>query len=127
VVETDIASCFEAIPHERLMQAVEERNRRPSPAQAPPRAVACRVMEEGAVRRSVSGTLPRAGRLALARQRLARAPRALVAKRRKKPRSYGLAERAYQSPRRLRLINLDRGVIAPRPNRPRRLKAECPR
>jgi RNA-directed DNA polymerase len=25
VVETDIADCFEAIPHERLMQAVEER------------------------------------------------------------------------------------------------------
>jgi RNA-directed DNA polymerase len=25
VVETDIANCFEAIPHDRLMQAVEER------------------------------------------------------------------------------------------------------
>ncbi|HYV78837.1 MAG TPA: reverse transcriptase domain-containing protein, partial [Streptosporangiaceae bacterium] len=25
VVETDIASCFSAIPHEKLMQAVEER------------------------------------------------------------------------------------------------------
>jgi RNA-directed DNA polymerase len=25
VVETDIANCFEAIPHERLMQAIEER------------------------------------------------------------------------------------------------------
>ncbi|MFB7326837.1 reverse transcriptase domain-containing protein [Streptomyces sp. NPDC001698] len=25
VVETDIANCFEAIPHEKLMQAVEER------------------------------------------------------------------------------------------------------
>jgi len=25
VVETDIANCFEAIPHEKLMQAIEER------------------------------------------------------------------------------------------------------
>ncbi len=25
VVETDIANCFSAIPHEKLMQAVEER------------------------------------------------------------------------------------------------------
>ena len=25
VVETDIASCFEEIPHDRLMQAIEER------------------------------------------------------------------------------------------------------
>ena len=25
VVETDIASCFEAIPHDRLMQTIEER------------------------------------------------------------------------------------------------------
>jgi RNA-directed DNA polymerase len=24
VVETDIANCFEAIPHDRLMQAIEE-------------------------------------------------------------------------------------------------------
>ena len=38
VVETDIADCFEAIPHERLMQAIEERIVDRHDPQAPARA-----------------------------------------------------------------------------------------
>jgi retron-type reverse transcriptase len=54
VVETDIASCFEAIPHERLMQAIEERIvDRHLLLRAILRAG---VMEEGRARRRVSGT-----------------------------------------------------------------------
>jgi RNA-directed DNA polymerase len=60
VAETDIASCFEAIPHDRLVAAVEERicdRRLPKLLRALLRAG---VMEQGAVRRSVTGT-PRGG------------------------------------------------------------------
>jgi group II intron reverse transcriptase/maturase len=56
VVETDIANCFEAIPHERLMQAVEERIVDRHVLKLLRALLRAGVMEEGAVRRSVSGT-----------------------------------------------------------------------
>ncbi len=56
VVETDIASCFEAIPHDRLMQAVEERVVDRQLLKLLRALLRAGVMEEGAVRRSVSGT-----------------------------------------------------------------------
>lgn len=56
VVETDIADCFEAIPHERLMQAVEERIVDRHLLKLLRALLRAGVMEEGAVRRSVSGT-----------------------------------------------------------------------
>jgi RNA-directed DNA polymerase len=56
VVETDIASCFEAIPHERLMQAIEERIVDRNLLKLLRALLRAGVMEEGAVRRSVSGT-----------------------------------------------------------------------
>jgi RNA-directed DNA polymerase len=56
VVETDIADCFEAIPHERLMQAVEERIVDRHLLKLLRTLLRAGVMEEGTVRRSVSGT-----------------------------------------------------------------------
>jgi RNA-directed DNA polymerase len=56
VVETDIADCFEAIPHERLMQAIEERVVDRNLLKLLRSLLRAGVMEEGAVRRSVSGT-----------------------------------------------------------------------
>jgi group II intron reverse transcriptase/maturase len=56
VAETDIASCFEAIPHDRLMAAIEERvcdRRMLKLLRAMLRAG---VMQDGAVRHSVVGT-----------------------------------------------------------------------
>ncbi len=43
VLESDIANCFEAIPHSGLMSAIEERVSRPQPAEAP----ACDVARGG--------------------------------------------------------------------------------
>jgi len=56
VVETDIADCFEAIPHERLMQAIEERIVDRRLLKLLRAILRAGVMEEGRVRRSVSGT-----------------------------------------------------------------------
>jgi group II intron reverse transcriptase/maturase len=56
VVETDIANCFEAIPHDRLMAAVEERIVDRKLLKLLRVLLRAGVMEEGAVRRSVSGT-----------------------------------------------------------------------
>jgi RNA-directed DNA polymerase len=56
VVETDIADCFEAIPHERLMQAIEERIVDRQILKLLRALLRAGVMEEGTVRRSVSGT-----------------------------------------------------------------------
>jgi group II intron reverse transcriptase/maturase len=56
VVETDIASCYEAIPHDRLMTAIEERivdRRVLGLLRAMLRAG---VMQDGTVRHSVTGT-----------------------------------------------------------------------
>ncbi|MFJ1673368.1 group II intron reverse transcriptase/maturase [Streptomyces bottropensis] len=56
VVETDIANCFEAIGHEKLMQAVEERVVDRSVLKLLRAMLRAGVMEDGQVRRPVSGT-----------------------------------------------------------------------
>ncbi|TRO55725.1 group II intron reverse transcriptase/maturase [Streptomyces sp. IB201691-2A2] len=56
VVETDITNCFEAIPHEKLMQAVEERVCDRSVLKLLRAMLRAGVMEDGQVRRSVTGT-----------------------------------------------------------------------
>jgi RNA-directed DNA polymerase len=62
VVETDIASCFSAIPHEELMQAVEERACDQSVLKLLRVILRAGVMEDGQVRRPVTGT-PQGGPL----------------------------------------------------------------
>jgi len=56
VVETDIANCFEAIPHDRLMAAVEERIVDRHLLKLLRALLRAGVMEQGAVRHSVTGT-----------------------------------------------------------------------
>ncbi|MFQ5381836.1 MAG: group II intron reverse transcriptase/maturase [Dehalococcoidia bacterium] len=56
VVETDIASCFEAIPHERLMAAIEERISDRHLLKLLRALLRAGVLEEGTVRHSESGT-----------------------------------------------------------------------
>jgi RNA-directed DNA polymerase len=56
VVETDIASCFEEIPHDRLMQAIEARICDRKLLRLLRAMLRSGVMEEGAVRRSDTGT-----------------------------------------------------------------------
>jgi RNA-directed DNA polymerase len=56
VVETDIASCFSAIPHEKLMQAVEERVCDQAVLKLLRVMLRAGVMEDGQVRRPVTGT-----------------------------------------------------------------------
>jgi RNA-directed DNA polymerase len=56
VVETDIASCFSAIPHERLMEAVEERICDQPVLKLLRSMLRAGVMEDGQVRREASGT-----------------------------------------------------------------------
>ncbi len=56
MVETDIANCFEAIPHEKLMQAVEERVCDRSLLRLLRVILRAGVLSEGTVRRPVSGT-----------------------------------------------------------------------
>ena len=56
VVETDIASCFSAIPHERLMEAVEERVCDQPVLKLLRSMLRAGVMEDGQVRREASGT-----------------------------------------------------------------------
>ena len=56
VVETDIASCFEAIPHDRLMQAVEERVSDQGVLKLLRSMLRAGVMQDGSVRRPVTGT-----------------------------------------------------------------------
>ena len=56
VVETDIANCFEAIPHDRLMQAVEERVCDRNVLKLLRAMLRAGVMEDGQVRRPVTGT-----------------------------------------------------------------------
>lgn len=56
VVETDIASCFEAIPHDGLMQAIEERITDRHILKLIRAQLRAGVMEEGTVRRQVTGT-----------------------------------------------------------------------
>jgi len=56
VVETDIASCFSAIPHEKLMEAVEERVCDQSVLKLLRAMLRAGVMEDGRVQRTVAGT-----------------------------------------------------------------------
>ena len=56
VVETDIASCFSAIPHDRLIAVVEERVSDHRLLKLLRAMLAAGVMEQGAVRREVTGT-----------------------------------------------------------------------
>jgi RNA-directed DNA polymerase len=62
VVETDIANCFEAIPKDRLIQAVEERVCDQSMLTLLRVVLDAGVMADGVVRRSVTGT-PQGGPL----------------------------------------------------------------
>ena len=63
VVETDIANCFEAIPHDRLMQAVEERVCDRAVLALVRTLLRAGVMEAGTLRRGVAGT-PQGGVMA---------------------------------------------------------------
>ena len=56
VVETDIANCFEAIPHEKLMQAVQERVCDQAVLRLLRVMLRAGVMAGGVVHRSVTGT-----------------------------------------------------------------------
>src|SRR5215216_5071592 len=56
VVETDVAACFEAIPHDRLVQAVEERISDRNLLKLLGAMLRAGVMEQGMVRGSVTGT-----------------------------------------------------------------------
>jgi group II intron reverse transcriptase/maturase len=56
VVETDIANCFSAIPHEELIQAVEERVCDQAVLKLLRAMLRAGVMSEGVVRREVTGT-----------------------------------------------------------------------
>ena len=62
VVETDIANCFSAIPHDRLMQAIEERVCDRAVLALIRTLLRAGVMEDGSLRRSASGT-PQGGPL----------------------------------------------------------------
>lgn len=56
VVETDIANCFSAIPHEQLMQAVQERVSDQAVLKLLRAMLRAGVMEDGQVRRPVTGS-----------------------------------------------------------------------
>jgi group II intron reverse transcriptase/maturase len=56
VVETDIASCFSAIPHDKLMQAVEERVSDQGVLKLLRVMLRAGVMQDGQARREVTGT-----------------------------------------------------------------------
>lgn len=56
VVETDVASCFEAIPQDRLMQAIEERICDRQVLKLLRGLLRAGVMEDGVVKGSVTGT-----------------------------------------------------------------------
>jgi RNA-directed DNA polymerase len=56
VVETDIANCFSAIPHEKLMQAVEERVCDQAVLKLLRAMLRAGAMSDGVARREVTGT-----------------------------------------------------------------------
>jgi RNA-directed DNA polymerase len=56
VLETDIADCFEAIPHDRLMAAIEERIVDRHILKLLRALLRAGVMQDGAIRRGVTGT-----------------------------------------------------------------------
>jgi len=55
-LESDIANCFEAIPHDRLMSAIEEKIVDRNVLKLLRALLRAGVMQDGAVRRSVTGT-----------------------------------------------------------------------
>jgi RNA-directed DNA polymerase len=55
VVGTDIASCFEAIPHDRLLTAIEERVRDQQVLKLLRALLRAGALKDGAVRRPVTG------------------------------------------------------------------------
>ena len=61
VVETDIASCFSAIPHDKLMEAVEERICDQPVLKLLRAMLRAGVMEDGQVRRPVTVITPQGG------------------------------------------------------------------
>ena len=61
VVETDIANCFSAIPHDELMRAVEERVCDQSVLKLLRVILRAGVMGDGQVRRGITGTSARWG------------------------------------------------------------------
>ena len=56
VIETDIANCFSAIPHEKLMQAVEERISDQGVLKLLRAMLRAGVMQDGQLRREMTGT-----------------------------------------------------------------------
>jgi RNA-directed DNA polymerase len=56
VVETDVANCFEAIPHEGLMQAIQERVCDRNLLKLLRAMLHAGVMQDGSLRRGVAGT-----------------------------------------------------------------------
>jgi RNA-directed DNA polymerase len=56
VVETDIANCFEAIPHAGLLQAIQERVGDRAVLSLVRGMLRAGVMQDGALRRSTAGT-----------------------------------------------------------------------
>src|SRR5262249_56851651 len=58
VVETDIANCFSAIPHDKLMQAVEERISDQAVLKLLRAMLRAGVMKDGQVRREATGAAP---------------------------------------------------------------------
>jgi len=56
VVETDIANCFEAIPHNKLMQAIQERVCDQGVLRLLRAMLRAGVMDQGTLRRAVTGT-----------------------------------------------------------------------
>lgn len=56
VLESDVANCFEAIPHDRLMSAIEERVVDRHVLKLLRVMLRAGVMQDGAIRRSVTGT-----------------------------------------------------------------------
>jgi RNA-directed DNA polymerase len=72
VVETDIASCFEAIPHDQLMNAVEERICDRQVLKLLGAMLRAGVMEDGVVRSAARGT-PQGGEMTPQTQPITRA------------------------------------------------------
>ena len=56
IVESDVANCFEAIPHSQLMLAIEERIVDRQVLKLLRAMLRAGVMQDGAVKRDVSGT-----------------------------------------------------------------------
>jgi RNA-directed DNA polymerase len=67
IVESDVANCFEAIPHSQLMLAIEERIVDRDVLKLLRAMLRAGVMQDGAVKRDVAGT-PQGGVITAPRQ-----------------------------------------------------------